>query len=209
MAGTSSTDSLESVACLRKAIGILNGKKRTPEEEYLLGYAWYHLPNNIEGIEERDQIVEIQLKKALEFGKRNANYLYAKELLGCQYYDIGQYDAALSLFSTFENDTFSKHYDQKWKDIKIAELKLCCILRLGRIAEIEVNVKYLYDIFEMSIDDVSINNGQDAGFSINLAHPSELIDTLKVLLESAGNAATQNTLGTGGAAQGGPVNQTA
>jgi hypothetical protein len=173
-------DPHKSVDCLRKAIHILDSKKRTADEEYLLGYAWYNLPNDAVDISVRSFFVEKHLKKALEAGKKSTNYLYAKELLGCQYYDVGQYEAALSIFLTFEKNAFAKHFNQSWRDVKLAELKLCCSLRLNRINEIESHVKALFEIFcavrdNKQIDDIS---------SFDLAFPTELIQTLEAILKS-------------------------
>ncbi|MDR2166020.1 MAG: hypothetical protein LBO79_10495 [Zoogloeaceae bacterium] len=179
-AGTSVINPSESTDCLRKAIFLLNNKKRTPDEEYFLGYAWYHLPDNAVDSVERNRIVEEQLKKTVGYGEGCANYMYAKELLGCQYYDVGQYEAALSIFLTFEKDAFMKNFNQGWRDVKLAELKLCCSLRLNRIHEIESRVEALFDIFCIVLG----NKQDDNVFSSDLALPAELIQTLEAILKN-------------------------
>jgi tetratricopeptide (TPR) repeat protein len=173
-------DSQKSAEYLRKAIHILNDKKRTPDEEYLLGYAWYNLPDNTTDVTERHFFVEKHLKNTLRAGKNCANYLYAKELLGCQYYDVGQYEAALSIFLTFEKDAFTRHFNQGWRDVKLADLKLCCSLRLNRTNEIESRVKALFDVFRIVFD----NKQDDNISSSDLALPTELIQTLKAILRN-------------------------
>jgi hypothetical protein len=165
--------------CLRKAIDILENKQRTPDEEYLLGYAWYNLSEDKVDPVVRNEAVEYHLNKSLDCDESFRNYLYAKELLGCQYYDVGKYEKSFSLLSGFENDCFLKSYHQGWRDVKIAELKLSCILRLGRVSEIRGCVETLYKVIVMVMQRDDTLKGGYNDLEDPFADPTELIKTLE------------------------------
>jgi hypothetical protein len=170
------TELYEQGECLRKVIDILDDKQRTPDEEFFLGYAWYHLPEDKVDSALRNEAVEVHLNKSLASGIDFKNYLYAKELLGCQYYDTGKYEESLTIFSSFEDDCFLKAFHQRWRDVKIAELKLSCVLRLGRVNEIRGSVEILYKVI---MQHGVMLEGEHDDLSVHIADPTELIETLE------------------------------
>jgi tetratricopeptide (TPR) repeat protein len=110
---------------------------RYPENadlHHMLGLCWYwddqDSKNGKPGAEQA-------FKSALEF---KSTHQFANLYLGHVYFDTGKYDAALNLFSKADANYFES-LEQHWRNIKNAELILCCRLYLKLddvgLAEIE------------------------------------------------------------------------
>ena len=111
-------------AALTEAIVRLPTTAAKPAElAYALGYAWYLMP---EHTEERRALTHQHLTEALRL---EPNHLYARLYLAHHYFDIDQFALALPLLVEFDAKEFSA-LGQEWRDVKVAELILCCLLGL-------------------------------------------------------------------------------
>lgn len=112
-------------AALTEAIVRLPATAAKPAElAYALGYAWYLMPENTE---ERRVQTQQHLTEALRL---QPNHLYARLYLAHHYFDTNQFALALPLLVAFDAREFSA-LGQGWRDVKVAELILCCLLELG------------------------------------------------------------------------------
>jgi tetratricopeptide (TPR) repeat protein len=96
----------------------------TAETNYAFGFAWYLHP---EDLETRNDKVARHLQNALEI---DPDHKFALLYLGHHYYDRRQFADALDVLSSFQDREFSA-LGQGWRDSKVSELILCCMLQLG------------------------------------------------------------------------------
>jgi tetratricopeptide (TPR) repeat protein len=102
---------------------------RTADGAYLLGYVLYQLGSSAPGGLER---AEQLLRSALN---TEPNHAYARLYLGHIAFDAGSFSEALSHFDELKNDAFSRK-GQAWRDLKIQELRICCLLQLRQVAHL-------------------------------------------------------------------------
>lgn len=156
------TDSGQRQTLLESAIGLLeDGAERSAKICFALGYAWYLLP---EDSQIRHEQVLRNLGEALRQQPENP---YARLYLAHHYFDLGQFALALPILQEFRPDFF-EGFGQGWRDVKIAEMALCCILEMHETAKVEAAMA---DFLERT----RRLNGKD------LPEPRELNATLKRL----------------------------
>jgi hypothetical protein len=101
---------------------------------HMIGLLWYHDPANSE---ERNQSIEQCFKSAINI---ESEHQYANLYLGHFYFDTARYAEALSLFTKVDADYFVE-LDQSWRNLKNAELILCCRMYLNleniKLSEVE------------------------------------------------------------------------
>ncbi len=98
---------------------------------YILGYAWYCTP---EATNER----YVNVKKYLELAiQQDPSDWYAFLYLGHLYYDYKEYRAALEQFLRIPNLAFEAN-DQRWRNLKIKELCVCCYFKLRQPTNVVV-----------------------------------------------------------------------
>jgi len=125
------TDPTQRQAFLETAIsGLENEAERTAKTCFALGYAWYLLP---EDSQIRHEQVLRNLGEALRLQPENP---YARLYLAHHYFDLGQFALALPILREFRPDFF-EGFDQGWRDVKIAEMALCCILEMHETDKVE------------------------------------------------------------------------
>ncbi len=96
-----------------------------PRAQYILGYCYYNL---VDVEPEAASRSEQAFLAALE---KNPDDDYAKLYLGHLAFDLSQFELALRWFDSIPNQAFSAH-GQPWRDLKRQELRICCLVRLGR-----------------------------------------------------------------------------
>ncbi|RYX79924.1 hypothetical protein EON83_30735 [bacterium] len=101
------------------------GVEQEPGIAYLLGYAYYQLVDVDSGAAASSKRL---LLLALE---QDLNDGYARLYLGHLAFDTHQYSAALEWFGSIPESHFSEH-GQAWRDLKVQELKICCLAQLGK-----------------------------------------------------------------------------
>lgn len=94
--------------------------------QYILGYAYYQLIDVESAALTRS---EQSLTAALA---QDPNDNYAKLYLGHLAFDSSRYEAALQWFGSIPDRAFSLH-GQSWRDLKRQELRICCLVRLGKV----------------------------------------------------------------------------
>ncbi|MDR2260168.1 MAG: hypothetical protein LBE06_04380 [Azoarcus sp.] len=124
---------------LRAAIGLL-AEMDAPSADvsYALGYAWYLMPDETE---ERRRQVFRHLDAALQ---KMPEHLYARMYLAHHYFDTSQYAFALPILQGFGPEDFAAK-GQEWRDVKVAELILVCLLELHDDIRIPSAVQYLFE----------------------------------------------------------------
>ncbi len=110
---------------LDQAITFLSnhGDGDSADIQQAIGYAWYCHPSTQEL---RNAKVTYHLENALRI---NPRHKFARLYLGHHLYDQKEFAQALEIFLGFEIGEFSK-LDLAWREAKLAELILCCKLRL-------------------------------------------------------------------------------
>lgn len=98
---------------------------REPGSQYILGYGYYHL---IDLEPEAPTHSEQSFIAALA---QDPNDNYAKLYLGHLAFDSSQYEMALRWFDSIPDQTFTG-YGQSWRDLKRQELRICCLVHLGK-----------------------------------------------------------------------------
>lgn len=90
---------------------------------YALGYSWYLMPDDSE--ERRAQILR-HLGATL---RAMPTHLYARLYMAHHYFDTAQFSLALDILRTFGAADFAAKA-QEWRDVKVAELILACLIEL-------------------------------------------------------------------------------
>lgn len=137
---------------LEQAISALSAPDtaHTAETHYALGYAWYLHPQEAAI---RDSKVTWHLQKALEI---DPGHRFARLYLGHYYYDRRRFADALAALSSLEDDEFAA-LGQVWRDAKVAELLLCCMLQLGDRSRIQETVFHFCDSLTKCEDGMHAN----------------------------------------------------
>lgn len=102
---------------------LMHANLESAETQYALGYAWYLQPVETDL---RDQNILKHLKMAIYL---DPAHRYARLYMAHNYFDKKEFADALQILLKFESNEFSE-IGQSWRDVKIAELILCCKLRL-------------------------------------------------------------------------------
>ena len=124
-------------AALMAAIKLLATKcNKSAEDSYALGYAWYLMPDDTK---EREVETLRHLTEAVHLQPKHS---YARLYLAHFYFDTSKYALALPTLTDFNTDEFTAH-GQDWRDVKVAELILCCVLELRDEARIAGAVQEL------------------------------------------------------------------
>jgi hypothetical protein len=167
-AAEGTNDVHERTAFLEAAIDqITSLNDNAADLQYALGYAWYLHPSEHPSRWER---IKTHLQNALQ---ADPNHKYAKLYLAHHFFDGGAYASALNLLAGFGPTDFDDA-GQGWRDAKVAELILCCQLRLGAVHGIKDAVRQFCESL------TRLDNGMHPV-------PDELIDCLHCLLGKAGN----------------------
>jgi tetratricopeptide (TPR) repeat protein len=118
------TDFLAKREALENAIAQLEKMDDSSADiEYALGYCWYLMPDDA-------HVRLVQAQSHLQAALRlMPEHLYARLYLAHCYFDLKRYADALSLLDTFGAGVFA-HKGQAWRDVKVAELALACVLEL-------------------------------------------------------------------------------
>lgn len=87
------------------------------------GYAWYLMP---EDSQLRHEQVLRNLGEAI---RQQPQHPFARLYLAHHYFDLGQYVLALPILREFTPEFFSG-YGQAWRDVKVAEMVLCCVIEV-------------------------------------------------------------------------------
>lgn len=98
------------------------------EIAYMLGYCWYNYPSDSI---ERSKETQKWLNQALKLDNNNHLHHYARLYLGHFYFDTKSYAEALKEFSQIPPGKFES-YNQKWRELKLLELILCCEIYLAK-----------------------------------------------------------------------------
>jgi tetratricopeptide (TPR) repeat protein len=106
------------------------------EAAYALGYAWYLMLDETEA-----RRVEV-LKHLGEALRLQPTHLYARLYLAHTHFDAARFDLALPILLGFDACDFSNR-GQAWRDVKVAELALCCLLELHDDARLASAVQEL------------------------------------------------------------------
>jgi hypothetical protein len=87
------------------------------------GYAWYLMP---EDSQQRHEQVLRHLGDAI---RQQPEHPYARLYLAHHYFDLGQHALALPILREFAPSYFAG-FGQAWRDVKIAELIVCCVIEV-------------------------------------------------------------------------------
>lgn len=139
------------------------------KEPYLTGYALYMKSMHFDGNEKN-----IILKQAIDFFIKSIlsekDTIYAQTYLTYAYYDLEDYGSALKSIKKIPKNYFSKKH-QKWRDILIRQLEICCLIRLNRLDNLE---EIIYDYF------VLLTKAKE----LDVVKPIEFVETIKYLIGS-------------------------
>ena len=106
--------------------------------------------------------------KAFNYSKLRAGWGITGNVSGIpaySYYDLERYDDALNIIKNIPRDYFSKK-KQRWRDLLTSQLEICCLIKLGRLNDLE---NIIYDYF------VSLTKAKDT----DVLMPIELVETLR------------------------------
>ena len=87
------------------------------------GYAWYLMP---EDSQQRHEQVLRHLGEAI---RQQPQHPFARLYLAHHYFDLAQYALALPILREFSPTFFAGH-GQPWRDVKIAEMIVCCVIEV-------------------------------------------------------------------------------
>jgi hypothetical protein len=124
---------------------LLNNLLNIDKNHYLLGYTLYLKSNLMEG---KDRILILEqakypLKQAIMLDYENA--IFAKAYLVHVHYDLKEFTDALCLIEQILKNYFAKlPSNQNWRDIKIQELKISCLINLKKFINFDL---VLYEFF--------------------------------------------------------------
>lgn len=133
-------------------------------QPYLTGYALYLKACRHQG-SERSEILENAVGYFLQSTSRGRNKIYARAYLVFSYYDLGKFRDALNAIKDIPDNYFARKR-QKWRDLLIRQIKICCLIRLGEFNHLE---DILYDYF------VLLTHSKE----IDVCLPTEWVETLK------------------------------
>lgn len=139
----------------------LSDEKNNP---YLIGYSLYMKSEYFNG-DEKKKILEDAIGYFLKSTSDKKNKIYAQAYLLYSYYDLERYDDALNIIKNIPRDYFSKK-KQRWRDLLTSQLEICCLIKLGRLNDLE---NIIYDYF------VSLTKAKDT----DVLMPIELVETLR------------------------------
>ena len=136
---------------------LLNNLLNLNNYPYLLGYNLY-LKANLSEDKNRISLLEqakIPFKKATSDSE---NAMFAKAYLAHIYYDLKEFNHCLDMIEQIPDNYFSKlSSHQNWRDLKIQELKICCLIKLKIFSDFEFILhSYLLKISRSSEHDIPI-----------------------------------------------------
>ena len=136
---------------------LLNNLLNLNNYPYLLGYNLY-LKANLSEDKNRISLLEqakIPFKKATSDSE---NAMFAKAYLAHIYYDLKEFNHCLDMIEQIPDNYFSKlSSHQNWRDLKIQELKICCLIKLKIFSDFEFILhSYLLKISRSSEHDIPV-----------------------------------------------------
>lgn len=138
------------------------------KQPYLTSYALYMKSLCFSGTE-KEKILRDAAGFFIKATLKKKDKVYAQAYLAHAYYDLEEYAAALEHIGKIPKNYFSRKR-QKWRDILMRQLKICCFIRLNNLDNIE---NHLYDYF------VSLTYAKESDIPIS----TELTETIKSLIK--------------------------
>lgn len=124
---------------LQEAIDLLSQKPaESADALYALGYAWYLLPTGTGGRQER---ISANLEEAL---RKDPGHAYARLYLAHHNFDDGNFAKALPLLDSLSPTAFEER-GQAWRDVKVAELVVCCLIELKATERLGLAIQILLE----------------------------------------------------------------
>ncbi|KPN70593.1 MULTISPECIES: hypothetical protein [Neisseria] len=146
---------------------LLNNLLSIDNTPYLLGYTLY-LKSTF--MDNKNKILLLEqakrpFKNAIMLDSENTTF--AKAYLAHVYYDLEEFTNALHLIEQIPENYFAKLPSrQNWRDLKIQELKICCLINLKKFINFELILyKFLLKISKSN--------------QYNIPLPTELSNTIK------------------------------
>ncbi|OFN77313.1 hypothetical protein [Neisseria sp. HMSC064E01] len=145
---------------------LLNNFLNLNNHPYLLGYNLY-LKASLSEDKNRISLLE-QAKFSFEKATSDSeNAMFAKVYLAHVYYDLEEFNHCLDMIEQIPNNYFSKlPSHQNWRDLKIQELKICCLIKL----KIFSNFEFILHSYFLKISSSSKHN---------IPVPTELSNVIK------------------------------
>ena len=136
---------------------LLNNLLNLNNYPYLLGYNLY-LKANLSEDKNRISLLEqakIPFKKATSDSE---DAMFTKAYLAHIYYDLKEFNHCLDMIEQIPDNYFSKLFShQNWRDLKIQELKICCLIKLKIFSDFEFILhSYLLKISRSSEHDIPV-----------------------------------------------------
>lgn len=138
----------------------------TDADNYAIGYAYYLLyaiNNKKESLEKSFYYLNKEVDK-------NVGNMYAKAYLAYASYEMQKLDFCLTLIKQIPFGYFSKK-KQRWRDLDLEQIKICCLLRLNKLSNIEDEI---FNYF------IHISKTKE----IDIPLPTELSNTLRTITSS-------------------------
>jgi tetratricopeptide (TPR) repeat protein len=158
-------------AAIRAVIAKLEGiedSEHSPRLSYAIGYCWYNIPGVLP---ERTEKAERWLRKSLLLDQTEQ---FPRLYLGHLYFDEERFAEARKAFRAIPDGYFSAR-GQTWRDVKAAELLLCCDIYLDPLSVTEEAIASVLKRYrECGADDAPV--------------PIELARALCAALDAAGGS---------------------
>jgi len=116
-------------ALWRRVVALAEADTSSPpsaEVTYLAGYGLYCLVDVEPLVLEQ---AERWLKRAVAL---RPDHRFAQLYLAHIAFDDGRFEEALVLLNSVPSDAFAA-IDQRWRDLKVQELRICCLVQLSRL----------------------------------------------------------------------------